>query len=174
MDEVTSLDELFRLLRGVNRIGIDGTNGVRKSSVADFLGRELELPVVHTDDFLEENQGGYVEFLRYDVLGTKLGSLEKFVVEGVCLLQVLERSRVSVDAVVYIKRYHLGLWADERELNVPLDQLDEFLEKERELVELMSGEKDDGSPQLSHDVVRYHSRFKPHTRAHVLYRWDDN
>lgn len=174
MDEVTSLDELVRLLSGVNRIGIDGTHGVRKSSVADFLGRELELPVVHTDDFLEENQGGYVEFLQYDVLGTKLGSVEKFVVEGVCLLHVLERIRVSVDAVVYIKRYDLGLWADERELNVPMAQLDDFLKNEREMVSLISGEEADGGPSVSDDVVRYHSRFGPHTKAHVLYRWDDN
>jgi hypothetical protein len=173
VEEVTTLEDLVERLTGTTRIGIDGINGVRKSSVAEFLCQKFGLSTVHTDDFLERNQGGYVNFLRYDELKSKLSSLGQFVVEGVCLLQVLERVGVRVDVVVYIKRYHLGLWADERELNVPLAQLDEFLRKEREIVELISGESDDGGPHLSDDVVRYHSNYQPHARAQLLYRWDD-
>jgi hypothetical protein len=173
VEEVTSLEDLVERLAGVKRIGIDGMNGVRKTSVADFLCQRLGLSAVHTDDFLERNQGGYVNFLRYDELASELRSLGQFIIEGVCLLQVLERIGVNVDAVVCIKRFHLNLWADERELNVPLAQLDEFLRKEHETVEFISGERDDGGPRLSDDVVRYHSTYQPHVRSQLLYRWDD-
>jgi hypothetical protein len=92
-------------------------NGVRKSSIADFLSRELGMRAIHVDDFLVKNQGGYVAFLRHEELASSIGSQDRFIVEGVCLLQVLERGVMNVDSLIYVKRYHLGNWADERELN---------------------------------------------------------
>jgi hypothetical protein len=53
------------------------------------------------DDFLNRHQGGFLEHLRYDQLLAAIGQ-RPILVEGVCLLAVLERIAVNVDVVVYV------------------------------------------------------------------------
>lgn len=155
------------------RIGVDGINGARKSSIAVVIAKDLQLELVSLDDYLQKNKGGYVEFLHYEDLMKKLRSLDSFIVEGVCLLEVLDRIEISIDCLVYIKRYHLDMWADERELVVDLGSVEDFLVKEREIVAMLSGESDADGPSLEEDIIRYHSKYRPQDRADITYRWDD-
>lgn len=60
-------------------------------------------------------------------------------IEGVCLLHAIDRAKLKIDALVHVKRHHLGLWADEDELD-PKEPLEEFLESERNLVGMVTGE----------------------------------
>jgi hypothetical protein len=175
VEELASVPELLtRLKCGTSRrIGVDGTNGTRKTSVASVLASELQIQKVSLDDFLDKNQGGFVEFVRYDDLSRQLRALDQFLVEGVCLLHVLDRVGASIDSLVYIKRYHLGLWADERELDVSPDRLEEFLKKEREFSAILAGTSDTDGPSLADDITRYHTQYRPHMRADFTYRWDD-
>jgi len=134
---------------------------------------ELGLQLVSLDNFLVKDQGGYIEFLRYDDLAECLCRYSAFVIEGICLLQALEKVSVELDDHVYVKRYHLDLWADERELLVPQDSVEEFLDKERELAALMSGSESNKGPSLSDDIIRYHARYRPQERADYIYKWDE-
>jgi hypothetical protein len=68
---------------------------------------------------------------------------------------------------VYVKRRHLGLWTDERELDVN-EPLEQFLENERQLTAMVAGEMvmDLG---LAEEVIRYHYTVRPHNRADIVY-----
>ena len=174
MPELTSLEDLGLSLKDrPGRIGIDGRNGTRKSTIADLLSQQMGIDSVHIDDFLIKEQGGYVEFVDYPKLTDTLQSKPRAIVEGVCLIQVLERAKMRVDTLVYVKRYHLGLWGDERELDVPLAEVEAFIRKEREFAAILSGEPEDEGPSMHDDIVRYHSAYQPHLRAQLVYRWDD-
>jgi hypothetical protein len=179
VSEVEALEDLAQQLRERERIGVDGTDGVRKTSISTSLSQTLGLPLLSLDDYLVKKQGGFVEFLRYDELRDELGAAQRFIVEGVCLLEVLERIGAAVDALVYVKRYHHGLWADERELDVTLETVDDFLAQEHKytvrVAQLFGGsdhQNDDG-PSLADEIVRYHAKYRPHQNADCVYRWND-
>ena len=179
VSEVESLPALALQLGERKRIGVDGTDGVRKTCASAAFAETLGIPLVSLDDYLIKNQGGYVQFLRYDELDNALRQSDRFIVEGVCLLQVLERVAVSVDAHVYVKRYRHNLWADERELDIAPEDVDDFLAQERKFVAMLSGlsgepaESEDTDPTLADEIVRYHATYRPHEHADYVYRWND-
>lgn len=175
MEEYTSICSLFEKLRTeqCNIIGVDGTNGARKTTVASALAMELDLPLISLDDYLQKNQGGFIEFLQYDELSNDIRKHHNFIVEGVCLLQALEKVNIQPDVLLYVKRYHLGLWADERELCVPPEQVEDFLKEERELAARLSKTTTEEGPCLLDDIVRYHSQYRPHEHAQYFFRWNE-
>jgi len=102
-----------------------------------------------------------------------MSGLECFVVEGVCLLSVVEKIDAHVDCLVYVKRTHHGRWADERECEVAGD-IEEYLRKEREAVRLIRGlETAPESLGLAEEIIRYHARYKPHHKADFFYMRED-
>lgn len=175
MEEYTSLCSLFEKLRTeqCNIIGVDGTNGARKTTVAGALAMELDLPLISLDNYLQKNQGGFVEHLQYDELLNDIKEHRNFIVEGVCLLQALEKVNTQLDILLYVKRYHHGLWADERELCVPLEQVEEFLKEEREFAARLSRTTTEGGPCLLDDIVRYHAKYRPQEYAQYFFRWNE-
>lgn len=179
VSEVESLTELALQLRERRHIGVDGIDGVRKTSASAALAEALGVPLISLDNYLIKNQGGFVQFLRYDELDSALRRSDRFIVEGVCLLQVLERAAVSVDALVYVKRYRHDLWADERELDIAPEVVDEFLARERKFAAMLSSlsgdpaRADGNDPTLADEIVRYHATYRPRERAHHVYRWND-
>lgn len=175
IEELTSLCALAGRLKTepAKRIGVDGTNGARKTTLAAGLAMELQLPLISLDDYLHRNQGGFIEYLRYEDLGKRLEENKDFVVEGVCLLSVLERVGLSLGSLVYVKRYRFGLWADESDLTVPSKSLEAFLTEERELVAHVSGEAIEDEPSLFEAIVRYHSQYRPYERANFVFKWQE-
>lgn len=130
-------------------------------------------PVIHLDDYLDRAQGGFLDFLQHDRLKQDVATAPRYIIEGVCLLSVLARIESKIDALIYVKRYHLGYWADERELDVD-EPLEEFLEMERELANRLSVDKSEPSDLgLSEEVIRYHYAFKPHRHAQIIFRRND-
>ena len=174
VEEITSLEDLKDLIpSGSRRIGIDGINGSRKTSTANYLSDQTGIECLHIDDFLIKNQGGFLDYVRYQDLENVLAARETYIIEGICLLQVLEKIQTEIDLLIYLKRYHLGLWADERELCVDPEDAESFLQKERQYAAMITGEADDTGASMSDDIVRYHSKYRPQSRAQLIYRWDD-
>ena len=82
-------------------LGIDGPLGAGKTSLADILAAEIGVRCVHLDDLLAADKNGFVAHLDYPALVNELGDLP-VIIEGVCLLQVLERVDLGVDLLVYV------------------------------------------------------------------------
>ena len=133
----------------------------------------MHFPVIELDSFLDKNKGSYVDHL--DIDGVRNAARHpRFIVEGVCLLKVIELAGLKLDLLVYIRRYHLGLWADEECLG--LDQnVDEYLEKERRFYAEIEGlEEPEPDLGLSEEIIRYHHQFNPHDKADLTFAWDNS
>ena len=138
------------------------------------MAEKLRRRLFSLDDYLERHKGAYLEFLDYARLRADTSPQETFVIEGACLLHALERASLKIDALVYVKRRHLGLWADERELDLN-EPLEDFLANERKLTAMVSGEAEMNSDLgLAEEVIRYHYAARPHNNAHIIYFRDEH
>jgi hypothetical protein len=107
----TPLIGLFRFLRpalGPDRkpllIGIDGADGVGKSSLASWLGWQLGAPALHLDLYLLRD-GRSLKW-RTDELKllvqARLGRQQPLIVEGITLLDVLDQIGATSDFLAYV------------------------------------------------------------------------
>lgn len=174
MTEAATPDAVVAALHSARarRIGIDGIDGCGKTTLAEAVAASLGFRLFSLDDYLEKDKGGFLEFVEYQRLRADVAAEEAYVVEGVCLLHALQRAELAIDALVYVKRRRLGLWADERELDLH-EPLEEFLKDERELTAMVAGEvvTDLG---LTEEVIRYHYAVRPHNKAHIVYFRDEH
>ena len=128
-DDVNKLAAYIRD-KGYCRIGVDGTNGAGKSTMAGTLARTLGVNHVNLDDYLVKKRGGFLDHLKYRDIKQKTSELGCFVIDGVCLLNVLEKIETPVDCLVYVKRMRHGLWADEDACEVT-ENVKDYIRKER-------------------------------------------
>ena len=173
--ELSSVEDLVSFVqeRSAQRIGIDGVDGVGKTTLAVNLAERLSYPLVSLDDYLDRNKGGFVEHLSYSALSHELDSRDRFVVEGDCLLQVLARLPMELHLLVYLKRVQYGVWTDERECEIEGD-IEEFIAKEKGLVARIAGTPPESQTvDLSDEIIRYHYSYRPQNRAHVTYIRND-
>lgn len=146
-------------------VGIDGWAGIGKTFVADKLAKTIRANVFHFDDYLAEKKGGYVSFIDVVRLGKDIENLQQegkpSLVEGVCLLAVLQRMKLKVDLLVYIKEVTtLGLW-NQRDWCEPNDDPDAPI---RDLQKILGK-----GPNLETEVAEYHQRFKPTGQASMIF-----
>lgn len=149
------------------RIGIDGIDGAGKSTLAREISKALGLPCISLDSFVEKDMKGYVEHIDYLKLKATLEKFEGYVVEGVCLRQVLRRIQLAPAVNIYIKRVQHGVWSDEANLDIS-EPVDVVLARERELASLFSISLV-SNLGLAEEVIRYHAEFRPHNHADVTY-----
>lgn len=141
-------------------IGIDGIDGVGKTPLARGLQKAIGGTVISLDDFIEKNQGGYVRFLKLSELGHALaGSERPVIVEGVCLLAVLEQMPVQLALLIYVKRIgDHGVWYDKTKYD-PEEPVEEILAK------YYHG----GITQFREEIIRYHAEYRPSQRATIIH-----
>lgn len=167
-DDISKL-AAFILRKSYCRIGIDGTNGAGKSTMASKLSKILGLKHLNLDDFLIKESGGYLDYLEYDKIKQSMLETKCFVVEGVCLLNVLEKIETSIDCLIYVKRLRHGLWDDEQECEIT-EEIEDFISSEKEHMRQFKQPEDvSESLGLSEEIIRYHYKFKPHKKADLLY-----
>jgi hypothetical protein len=174
----TTPDQLAALLRsglrpGRSVIGIDGAGGSGKSTLAEKLGPMLGAQVLSVDAFLNRNEGQYVKSLRLDELRTQLAAARgPTIVEGICLLQVLDALSVTYDQLVYVKLMEGGRWDHAEECDVagdPKPRIAELLERAREFDLAMGDEPAASLPASLEEVIWYHAKYRPQDRATVEY-----
>ncbi len=153
--EANSASELARRLSRFQGglIAIDGYPGVGKSTVAHELATRLRVQCVHLDDFLLRNRGAFLKYLRYEQLSSALHQ-RPLVVEGVCLLAVLDRLEVIPDVVVYVQA-----------LDSTSQQSKNAAIASGDIARGSSGQGDG----LSQEVAEYHRHFRPVEKADIIY-----
>jgi hypothetical protein len=169
MKDCLNSQEVIDALRAISavRIGIDGIDGAGKSTLAQEISEALGFPCINLDSFLQEKMGGYVDHIDYPRLQAELDKLDKYVVEGVCLHQVLGRIELGPSASIYIKRMQHGVWSDEDQLDTS-KPVEAILAKERADASLFSYEPV-SYLGLREEIIRYHAEFRPQDHADVTY-----
>jgi adenylate kinase family enzyme len=154
---------------GARRIAFDGINGAGKSHLARELKTEFGLTWIELDRYLMPHQDSFVPSLRTKQLERDLVDLPEFVIDGICLLQVLEILRVESVTVVYVKRMCNSKWEDKSFL-VPCGTEEEHVAQCRLNHEQIVKATGDGrSFALDEEIIRYHARYRPHQRASICY-----
>ena len=151
--------------RKIPIIGIDGFCLAGKTFLARQLSEVLPAGLVSTDDHIVRRGGRlrYPDRIDLEALSDSLlrarDADRQVVLEGICLLEVIARLRISRSSVcsVYVKRLsrNSGLWHDGFDL-------EEFEPTASASI-----------PEPHVSVFRYHKRFRPHRSADFEYRRTD-
>ena len=183
MRNTSNISEIVTLLRipGLRLIGIDGTDGSGKSTLASSLSKELDCSHVNIDDHIAKNPGQYFSHVHCDGLQRQLDETKgPIIIEGVCLLAVLERLQRSLDKLIYVKRVSdYGSWYDEDDCEVS-ENIDNFMNKKKEglqkfawaeaCIEGKDVPDNINFPELTEEIIRYHYTYRPHEKADIIYK----
>jgi len=166
-------------------ISIDGWNGSGKTYLANTFQDNDQIEIIHIDSYLNKNGGLYLEEIRYDDLKEKISRLldsnSKILIEGACILEILENIEYESQITVYIKEQGSGNeWYYEKYLDEE-KTLDEIFKEEDEKdndpipieghISIPSAANNDSSKEhkgLFYDVVRYHRNYSPHNNYDIL------
>jgi hypothetical protein len=185
IDTCSDIEGLIRIVRnsGWSRIGIDGVDGSGKTQVASVLSEALECPLLDVNDYLHQNQGGFVDFIDYPALGSAIRTIPKFILSGICLRAVLSNLGATLDGNIYIKRMHGGMWVDEGSCVFPegIEAAVEALAMNRastsayfdEPAEHAGHAGNDNFSEFTEEVMRYHDAYQPHEEADLLFERGD-
>lgn len=183
MEEKSEPSEILEILKKnhYRLIAIDGVDGSGKSSLSKNISEELGYCHINLDEYLENNRGNFVKYIKYEVLENKIQSIKKaIIIEGVCVLAVLKNLGMRPDYLIYIKRIsEFDFWKDDHLCDVKVD-IDAFIENENlelqkfsEVMSNIEGEEfnpeNSKIPKLREEIIRYHYEFKPHKHANLVY-----
>jgi hypothetical protein len=142
-------------------IGIDGSTGVGKSNLAYCIGCKFNIPVINIDHYVEEIHDSYKEAVALeplDKLTKRYRNTERsYVIEGVCLLEILEALYINPDILLYYKLYNSRKeWVDEDACSCVVT------EDELKLL-----------PPLRRAIAKYHNKYRPIDQSScTVYRID--
>jgi len=173
----TRLEEADRLV-----VGVDGACGAGKTTLADGLGKALGAEVIHVDDHLDKGKAAYRQAVRYRHLGRDIEKLSRqvqvLIVEGMCLLEVLEEAGIRADVYVYVQRLRRdGSWADELVCDATLDHdwmvklVDDSVAMWRKQGGHEASAEEPIGAILDRETIDYHFCHRPKDKATYVYKW---
>ena len=176
-DESTIIQRVQTLVRSLMtqgrpiRISIDGIDGSGKTTLADKLAKNLGGKVISFDKYLIPHKGIYLSYIRYAELSSDLAIFEEeatsvIILEGLCLLSVLERLSIEPEISVYIRRVDTdGIWLDEI-FNSEDNDVNDVL---RRLDKIENRRNKPGIADKDRELARYHIEKKPITDADFVF-----
>lgn len=162
-------------------IGIDGKDGVGKTRLAMYLNNNMNCTIISLDKFLERNTEMYAKSINLKEIKNNIENTNRtIIIEGVCLLHIVQRLSIRIDKLIYVKRTRHGTWVDE-EICLPLESLDLVFEKQRNKIfyylEWDAYEKEKNSPNINDivlpkftkEIIKYHGKYSPSLKADYIY-----
>jgi len=182
MSVIKSCNQLAKIIRDGNYkiVGIDGKDGAGKSTIARKVSSELKIRHINLDDYVEKHSGTYVPNIKNEELLAAINSSNNpLIIEGVCLLAIMEKFNLKPDLSVYVKKMdRYGFWHDRDECDLEED-VDDFILKEKkclrsfaEFEARLEGARmstENIEFPLSEEIIKYHHGFKPHIKANIIY-----
>lgn len=177
MNITTEINDIIEAIKTTNPIivGIDGTDGVGKTSLAKDI-EKLGYKRISLDDFLLKKSGGYYKFIDFKAIGKviKAFSNNKIVIEGVLLQKILEKVPLTVNYTVYITDcVWIYDWLEEYQgkyYGLTLKEIITIVEQEVEHINrvLNPGTKHYKMDGLRKEVYEYSYEYKPWDNAHAI------
>lgn len=147
---------------------IDGFPSSGKTTLSSSLANNLDLVVVHTDDFVKKNQGSYFEHFKFDELTDYLAKTSTCLFEGICALKILKAVNIEPDLIVYVKQMTKWGWIHQDELEIGYQS-----QLNKKLASLVPDEEfsfyENDQEDLLIEVAEYHRAFLPHEKADFIY-----
>jgi hypothetical protein len=183
-EEVSSLvaeHVLPALPKRSHLISVDGLDGSGKSTIGRAIAGLSERFLIEVDEFLQKQQGQFLDALRLDDLNTALIADEPSVIEGCLVEAVLQKLERQADFRIYVARTGQMTadpqheWCDEYELLIGSKAASELLkDEERELKAFCESglfgvdSNDRELPGLRRELITYHREFEPHKTADLI------
>jgi len=157
-------------------ISVDGLSGIGKSFLSKKISEIKNCKYIDIDgDYLIPNDGLYLDFIKYEKLKNDIFEIisnEKIaVVDGICILEVLNRIGFKPDLKVYVKRIHIQQWRDGKHIDYSKDVehaltaiRDELQRFENDAAYIEDREPtiiDSSREDMNDETVRYHYLYHP-------------
>jgi hypothetical protein len=162
-------------------LGIDGMDGVGKTTLAKRLKDPLYANLVSLDEDLDRNKGAFARHIRCGDLNAILANCRRwFIVEGICLLDVAARCGFACGIHLYVRRVSQssGIWHDE-DVALTLVSVEDLKIHDRELrqaammIATSEGNQSDTSfdddPGLRGELIDYHAKWDPVRLADLIF-----
>jgi hypothetical protein len=168
-DKVISWADREKLLLEISPINqciiaIDGEDGVGKTTyLAPFLKEKLGANVFNIDENLNKEMGGCLDHINYSQVKRDLNCIPKgpIIIEGVALLDVLNRIGVKPDFIIYAcNRSWFNEWESYEDDKLTLEQIIDDVKRKILIVS--------SSCQLTEfrkEVYQYTFQFNPFKNA---------
>lgn len=176
---VTEIDPILQYVKDKKPqiVGIDGIDGVGKTSLAKDIGK-LGYTRISLDDYVKNKSGGYFEFIDYDKLQKNiLRNSDRFIViEGILLLKVLEKAHVKLNYLVYVTdNVWIYDWSEEWQGKYSSMSLVEIIKDAENYINKVSKALNPKAPiykmnGLRKEVFEYAFKYKSWKKAQIILR----
>ena len=139
-------------------IAIDGDAGTGKTNLSCYIGCKLIKNVINLDDFLIPKQDCFVGALLIDRLKQRINILKNPIIEGVCVLEVLEKLGIIDYVLIYCKEIseNIGNWSSAYRLDI-----DDEADCQKQIQQHHG---------LDIEIIRYHYKYRPFEKANYIYQ----
>jgi len=172
-------------------ISVDGVDGCGKSTLSSRIAQDFPNIIhINLDDenFLEQNKGGYINYIKYDFLKNTISDLIKnnniILIDGICILEILNQINLKSSLKIYVKKLvKPEFWLDGTDFDYSKNLEEVIKQKEEELKKfeffIANEEKreprdTDFSTTIEFEILQYHFKYRPDLNSDIVFERIDN
>ncbi|MFA5997703.1 MAG: hypothetical protein WC791_04450 [Candidatus Paceibacterota bacterium] len=154
---------------------IDGEDGVGKTHViAPLMANALDAHIFSIDNYLDNNKGGYVDFVDYEKLKQDISNVKDskpVVLEGLMMLLVVKKLGMVADYFLYVGSIS---WVEEwlgdgGNYEKPLNNVISKIENNVNLIsKLINSTAEWKMPKPREEIYQYTYNYKPFENAQAV------